>query len=341
MFLDALEAEVHGMPQGFAPETVFIGGGTPTELSDSDFERLLGIIRRGTDARCIAEWTCESNPGTLTREKARMMMEHGVNRVSVGVQSFDEKNLEFLGRVHSGEDAREAVDILRDAGLTNLNLDLMFGIPGSSEETLLRDLRGMIELSPAHASCYCLTFESGTGLEDLRKQGYVQEMSGEDTRRQYQIVRKTLNDAGYSQYEISNFSRPGFQCLHNRLYWGSGQYIGIGPSAASNWRGARYENVKSIRKYCERLLAGHSARSLEERLDSRAKAREALVFSLRRTDGVSTTRFFHDTGFEIEALCGAPLEMLENEGYLEREGDRLRLTDKGLFVSDAVFSELI
>jgi oxygen-independent coproporphyrinogen-3 oxidase len=340
-FLGALELEFQRLPTGFEPETVFIGGGTPTELADSDFERLLRMVFSAVNIDAISEWTCEANPGTLTQKKAELMESFGVNRVSVGVQSFHHKNLEFLGRIHDGDDARKAVDMLRSAGISNLNLDLIFGIPGSSEEILRHDLRQIIELNPAHASCYCLMFEPGTPLDDLRKRGYVKETPDEDSLRQYNLVRSTYEMAGYRQYEISNFAKAGFECRHNLLYWGDGEYIGVGPSAASHWHGTRYENVRSIRKYCDMLHRGESARNFEERLDPETRARDTLVFALRRIDGVSTTGFLEDTGYAVGTLCGGRLKALEQEGFLEHNGDMLRLTEKGLYVSDAVFAELI
>ena len=339
--LRALKSELGDLPSEFQPRTIFIGGGTPTELADSDFQKLLLMISSAVNTDKVAEWTCEANPGTLTQKKAELMVSHGVNRVSIGVQSFHHKNLEFLGRIHSGEDAHDAVKMLRDAGISNLNLDLIFGIPGSSEEILRRDLEQIVELNPSHASCYCLMFEPGTPLDDLRKRGYVRETPDEDSLSQYSLVRETYERAGYRQYEISNFAKPGFECRHNLLYWGDGEYIAVGPSAASNWHGSRYENVRGIRKYCDMLSRGESARKFEERLDPETRARETLVFSLRRIDGVSTAGFFETTGYEIGALCGGHVRALERDGFLEQRGDRLRLTEKGLFVSDAVFAELI
>jgi len=340
-FLEALESEFRSLPAGFNPGTVFIGGGTPTELSDSDFERLLRMVCSVVGSDVVTEFTCEANPGTLTSKKAEMMKSFGVNRVSIGVQSFHHENLEFLGRIHSGDDARAAVHMLRNAGISNLNIDLIFGIPGSSAEILRRDLEQIIELNPQHTSCYCLMFEPGTPLDDLRKRGYVREIPDEESLRQYALVRAIYEQAGYRQYEISNFAKPGFECRHNLLYWGGGEYIGVGPSAASHWHGTRYENVRSIRKYCDMLHQGESPRNSEERLDAETRARETLVFALRRIDGISTAGFLENTGYEIGTLCGDRVQTLEREGYLEHQGDMLRLTEKGLYVSDAVFAELM
>lgn len=340
-YLDALAAELDRRPRDFVPDTIFIGGGTPTELSDGDFERLLGIICSVVDLSRVSEWTCESNPGTLTRSKADAMRAAGVNRVSLGVQSFDARTLEFLGRIHSPEEAESGFRLLRDAGFDNINLDLMYGIPGSSTDIVRADLERLVRLSPEHAACYCLIFEDGTPLNDLRAKGFVKETDDETELEQYDIVRRALADAGYRHYEISNFARPGRECRHNLWYWGSGEYLGFGPSAHSHWRGRRFGNVKNLDAYCANLLAGESAEAFSEKLDPEPKAREALVMGLRRIEGVRRDAFRTETGFDYQELCGSTLAWLEQEGLVRTDENRLRLTDRGLFVSDGVFAELV
>jgi oxygen-independent coproporphyrinogen-3 oxidase len=341
VFLDALEAELRQLPAGFRPETIFIGGGTPTELSDADFRRLFEILRARVDLGGIVEWSCESNPGTLTEAKACILREAGVNRVSLGVQSFDPPTLEFLGRIHSAEEAEAGFHLLRAHGFDNINLDLMYGIPGGTREAVERDLDRLIALGPEHAACYCLIFEDGTPLADLRKKGFVKEVDDETELVQYQLVRDRLAAAGYRHYEISNFARPGRECAHNLLYWGAGEYIGCGPSAHSHWAGERYGNVRDLKAYCERMLGGTSPRAFTERLDPAAKARETLVMALRRRDGVSRDAFRQATGYDYRQLCGETMDWLTREGLLEETGTGVRLTDQGLFLSDGVFAELV
>jgi oxygen-independent coproporphyrinogen-3 oxidase len=340
-YLAALEVELASLPPGFVPETIFFGGGTPTELATADLSRLLAMVRRRVDPGRVREWTCESNPGTLTPEKAELLRASGVNRVSLGVQSFDPENLRFLGRIHTAEEAVAGFRLLRACGFGNVNLDLIFGIPGSSQETLRRDLETLAALGPEHASCYCLIFEEGTPLARMRAQGLVREVAEEDELAQYALAREVLARAGYRHYEISNFARPGRECRHNLLYWGAGEYVGVGPSAHSHWGGARWGNVKSLVLWTERLLAGRPARDFEERLEPEARAREALVMGLRRTDGVERAAFRAETGFDYAALRGREIERLAGLGLLEEAGGRLRLTERGLFVSDAVFAELV
>lgn len=341
LFLDALEAELRRLPQAFAPETIFIGGGTPTELSDRDFGRLLEMIPRHVQTANVTEWTCEANPGTLTQSNVEMLTHSGVNRVSLGVQSFEAKNLEFLGRIHSAEEARAGYHLLRSHGMHNINIDLIYGVPGSTLETHINDVNTMIDLAPEHTSCYCLTFEEGTPLTRLRNKGYVHEVKGDEACVQYEAIRDRLARAGYRQYEISNFTKAGYECRHNLLYWSACDYIGCGPSAHSHWAGARYGNARNLKQYCEALLAGESARNFEERLHPQDKAKETLVIGLRRMEGVTRDLFKRQTGFDYEELRGPQIEKFSRLGLLQKTDNHIRLTEKGCFVSDAVFSELI
>ena len=340
-FMAALARELQDLPRPFRPETVFMGGGTPTELSAADLGALLDLLHRHVDLSAVTEWTCESNPGTLTREKAHLLKAAGVNRMSLGVQSFDPKTLEFLGRIHSADEAAEGYHLLRDVGFPSLNLDLIYGVPGSGLEVVQRDVERLIELGPDHAACYCLIFEDGTPLADLRARGFVKEVDDDTEREQYEWVRNRLRAAGYEHYEISNFAKPGHTCRHNRLYWGAGEYLGVGPSAHSHWRGERYGNVRDLAAYGRKMLAGQSVRAFSERLEPEAKARETLVMALRLREGITWAQFQHDTGFELRALCGDTLNWLAEQDLLELTGDGVRLTEAGLFVSDGVFAELV
>lgn len=340
-FLDALDMELGKLPPGFAPETVYIGGGTPTALAPARLEELFDSIRRGVDLRRVTEWTCEANPGTLAREEAEILREAGVNRVSLGVQSFAAENLAFLGRIHSPREAKDAYALLREEGFASINLDLMYGIPGSSREMLERDLAQVVALDPDHVSCYGLIFEDGTPLTKLRDRGQVEEVDDDEQLEQYALVRRTLRDAGYHHYEISNFAKPGFQCRHNLLYWSGGEYIGCGPAAHGHWRGRRYGNVRSVGDYSRLLLEGQGVRATDEKLEPEAKARETLIMSLRRLDGVKRDEFQKQTGFDYRALRGKEIDGLRELGVLEESDGTLRLTEKGLFVSDSVFAELV
>jgi oxygen-independent coproporphyrinogen-3 oxidase len=341
LFLAALDIELGRLPRRFRPETVFLGGGTPTELASGDLARLLDLVRRRVDLSRVVEWTCESNPGTLTREKALLLREAGVNRVSLGIQSFEPRNLSFLGRIHTAEDAEAGVRLLRECGHRNLNLDVIFGIPGGSMETVARDIERAVALEPDHIACYGLIFEEGTPLSTMRERGLVRPVEDDEEARQYEWIRAALARAGYRQYEISNYARPGRECRHNLLYWSAGEYIGLGPSAHSHWEGARWANERDLGRWARALLSGRDPRAFEERLEPEARAREALVMGLRRRDGWAREEFEAATGFDWRALCGEAIERLSALGLLEEEGGRLRLAEKALFVSDAVLAELV
>ncbi|OQA24399.1 MAG: Oxygen-independent coproporphyrinogen-III oxidase 1 [Verrucomicrobia bacterium ADurb.Bin345] len=337
-YLDALELELSRLPRDFKPDTVFVGGGTPTVLDAVRLGRLLELIGR---AAAPAEWTVEANPGTLDRDKAVLLKRAGVNRVSLGIQSFDPANLSLLGRIHTAEQAVAAFALLRETGFENISVDLMYAIPGVVRGVLERDLRHVTELKPEHVACYALIFEEGTELTRLRDAGEIREVGDDEQLSRYRLVRHSLGDAGLRHYEISNFARKGFECRHNLLYWSGGEYIGCGPAAHSHRGGVRWANVRDVRRYCEALGAGKPARDFEEKLEPEAKARETLVMSLRRLDGVSRDEFRARTGFDYRALRGREIGKLVALGMLEDDGTRLRLTEKGLFVSDSVFAELV
>ncbi len=340
-FLDALRTELEGLPDGFAPETIFIGGGTPTELSDRDFRRLLSDIRDTVCLDRLTEWSCESNPGTLSRANVEALLRAGVTRVSLGVQSFDDRTLEFLGRIHTAEEAEAGIQLLRDAGIRNINLDLIFGIPGAPADGPLRDAERAIALHPEHIAVYCLTIEDGTPFADMKRRGLFHEVRPGRQSRQYAAIRSRLRRAGYEQYEISNFARPGFRCRHNELYWTGGPYLGCGPAAHSHWDGARWSNPADLTRYITDRRAGAPPAYPRDILASEARARERLVFGLRHLDGVDRRGFREETGADLLALGGEPLRRHLEAGRLRWRGDRLCLAPRALFCSDAVFADLI
>lgn len=337
-YLAALAVELSRLPAGFKADTVFVGGGTPTSLPAERLERLLGLIRAASSP---AEWTVEANPGTLDRENATLLKAAGVNRVSLGIQSFDAASLEFLGRIHTADEASAAFALLRETGFTNVSVDLMYGIPCASRATVAADLDAAIALAPEHVACYALIFEEGTELTRLRDAGRVREVDDDEQLEQYRMVRRVLGANGLRHYEISNFARPGFECRHNLLYWSGGDYIGCGPAAHSHRCGVRWSNVRDVAAYCERIESDAWPRDFEEKLEPEAKARETLIMSLRRLDGVPRDEFRERTGFDYHALRGAEIARLVGLGMLTESGGRLRLTEQGLFVSDAVFAELV
>ena len=340
-FLDALLREFSLLPEAFSPKTVFLGGGTPTSLSADQLARLLEGLRKRVDLSKVEEFSCEANPGTLSLEKLKRLRDGGVNRLSFGVQSFNEEVLHLLGRIHSAEKAKEAVYLARDAGFENMSLDLIQGIPNTTTSDVEEDLRQVLELNPQHLSCYNLSYESGTPLAQDLADGKIAEISEELEAEMYFLTKRILEEAGYKHYEISNYAKPSFECRHNLLYWTGGSYWGCGPAAHSHWKNVRWGNMASLKKYITALKNNQLPQENLESLSAIEKAKETLVMNLRLLDGVNPEKFKQQTGFDLFALCGEEIQQLEEEGLLEKEEHRICLTSRALFISNAVFSELI
>ena len=341
LYLDALEREIDTRPPGFDPDTVFVGGGTPTALDGPSLSRLLRTVRRAVRPSRIREWTVEANPGTLSPAGLRALRAAGVNRLSIGAQTFHPGGLALLGRLHGPDDIDAAVHRARGAGFENVGVDLIFALPGQTADSLRADLRRAIALRPDHVSCYALTLEEGTPLAAQAAAGAVTPVSDATARRLFDLARRTLADAGYEHYEISNFARPGRACRHNLLYWSGGEYLGFGPAAHSHWRGVRWGNVRSLEAWASALSEGRNPRDFEERPTPEAAARETLVFSLRRLAGVDRETFRRKTGFDYEELRGPEVADLVRQGLLHRTATGIRLADRALFISDTVFAALI
>ncbi len=340
-FFQALEKELAALPAGFAPDTVYIGGGTPTALDAAQLGDLLDLVRRRVPLAAVREWTVEANPGTLDAGKAAVLRRAGVNRVSLGVQSLDDAALRRLGRLHTAAEARAGFDLLRAAGFDNVSVDLMYALPGETTERMLADVRGLLAWQPEHLSCYALAIEPGTPLAEQQARGALVEVPDEEQAEQYHALRRTLLAAGWEHYEISNFARPGRACRHNLNYWRGGEYAGCGPAAHGHTAGRRHANVEDLDDYCRRIEAGGSPRDFEEELAPEAKARETLIVWLWLLEGVDLAAFRQQTGFDALALSGAALEQLCAQGLLELGAGRLRLTERALFVSNRVFAELV
>ena len=340
-FLNALKIELDMLPDYFYPETIFVGGGTPTEISDDGLSELLGILHKRVSIEDVKEWTCEGNPETIDNTTVKILKASGVNRISLGVQSFNHDVLAFLGRVHSAQTAIDSYQLFRSKGFGNINLDLIYGTPGVRTTLVENDVDRLIELNPEHVSCYCLSFEEGTPLHDALLRGDVVEQDEDICLEQYNVIRSKLKSAGYKHYEISNFAKPGYECQHNLIYWGGGDYIGCGPAAHSHWQGKRYANVSNLQQYCAKLKEGKLPIVFEEALDPESKARETLIMGLRKLKGVQRVPFQMHTGFDFYDLCSKEIEHLKDVQLLEGDEQSLRLTERGLFISDAVFAELV
>jgi oxygen-independent coproporphyrinogen-3 oxidase len=346
-FLDALEREIQQAAPRLAPRTIFIGGGTPSILSAAQFERLLKHLFAcvpSLKSRITAhafEWTVETNPATVSLEKARLLRSFGVNRVSMGVQALDDPALEQLGRVHTVAMAHKSLDILREAGFANINMDFIFAIPGQTLAQWTDTLRRAVALAPQHLSTYELTWEDDTPLLHELQQGRVAPPDEATTLAMYEQMQAVAAESGFQQYEISNFARPGFECRHNLNYWRGGDYIGLGPGASGYVDGRRYKNVANTDIYCERIERGQSPVDYDERLTPRARAGELVAFALRMNEGITAAAFHAQTGFLLDRLWPDELCALAKDRLVEWDGLRLRLTERGRLLADEVAERFI
>ncbi|MBU3666640.1 MAG: radical SAM family heme chaperone HemW [Chthoniobacterales bacterium] len=324
-----LEAEMFG--GGCTPRTIFVGGGTPTALSVTQLERLFGGLSRHLDLSGVEEFTVEMNPATVTMRKAEMLRRHGVNRVSMGVQSWDAELLKLLGRVHSAPQVRESFAILRAAGFENLNLDLIYGIPGQTRAQWTDSIRRTIDLGPEHISAYCLTYEEDTDFFRRLERGEFREYSERDAEF-FELCAAELAEAGYAQYEISNYARAGRECLHNLAYWQGDDYLGLGPSAWSTIGTKRWQNVPDTAGYVRAVQAGNRPHGTSEIVPDETREMEKIAFGLRTSAGIEAARL----GERHELITG-----LREEGLLEDHGPRVRLTARGRLLADEIAAELI
>lgn len=334
-----LVREAEGVPAGFSPSTIFIGGGTPTALPADVFARLLAFIAGHWGGEGLQEWTVEANPGTLSPEKLARMREAGVTRISLGAQSFSAGTLAALGRIHTAGQIRDAVAMARDAGIPQVSLDLMYGWHSPAAATaraaldaVRSDIDAALALAPDHISAYCLEIEPGTPLAALRDAGRRVAAPPSLQRRAYDLLRSRLAAAGYRHYELSNFALPGHECRHNLLYWSGGSYIGLGPAAHSHWNGERRGNTPTLPAWSVEF---------RETLPPHRKACETLVMGLRRTAGWTRGGFRAATGFDYLDLRGDEIARLSSDGLLLSTPDSICLPPSAYFVSDTVFSVLV
>jgi len=344
-YVDALAAEsALRTPADFAPRTVFVGGGTPTALDDADFAKMLALVRDvAARGGRLVEWTVEANPGSLTPWKARALADAGVTRISLGVQSFDDAVLRSVGRVHDAKTAREAVAIARNSGVPAVSLDLLFAIPGQGLATFENDLREAVALGTDHVSAYALLYEHGTAMTRRHDEGLVEREEEDVELTMMRRAREVLGAAGFGRYEVSNFARPGRECLHNVNYWRNGEYLGLGASAASYLGGERRTNVASWRDYETAVLAGRDAVAFSERLTPAAAMGEEVMLRLRMAEGVSLAALTSRWGIDAARRYATLVRQFVAAGILEATdgGDRLAFTERGLEIADGVLAEFV
>lgn len=335
-YLGALEQELSGLGTPQPVDTLFFGGGTPTRLRGDDLRRLLASTLYWLPPATGAEISIEANPNDVDPECLEILVEHGVTRISLGGQSFDAAKLKRLERTHCGDELTRAIELSR-AALPQVSVDLIFGVPGETLDVWQRDLAKVIELAPQHVSTYGLTFERGTTFWSRLSKGQLQQADEELERALYEMAIESLTGSGYEHYEISNFARPGSACRHNQTYWAGDSYFAFGPGAARYVDGRREMNHRSTTTWLKRIAAGQSPVAESEILSAEDRARELLVFGMRRLAGVNLRDFRQRTCFEVAQLAGEHLGNFIERGLLVAEPNRLRLSRAGLLVSDSIW----
>ncbi len=342
-FVDRLIAELRAYADfrgtdGDVLETIFVGGGTPTLLRPDLWRRLLPELRRCLRPAAEAEFTVEANPETVTPELAAILAQGGVNRVSIGAQSFHPRHLKTLERWHDPANVERAMMIFRDAGITNLNLDLIFAIPGQTVDDWLADLEQAVALEPMHLSCYGLTYEPNTAMTVRLRAGRIEPVDEEVEAAMYESALDRLAEAGFEQYEISNWSRPGMASRHNLHYWRNGNWWAFGPSASGHLDGVRWKNVPRLSDYL--AVTPWSPVTDVEGMDADRRLGERLMLGLRLREGLLHADLRTWLADDAEGRWGV-IEQAMKARMMELHQDRIRLTRQGMLVADSILADLV
>lgn len=321
--------------RGRVADTLFFGGGTPTLLPDGAWEMLASCLRECFDIAPDAEWTAEANPATVDAKKARLLRRLGVNRISIGMQSAQDGELARLGRIHRASDLPVAVQAAREGGFDNISLDLMFGIPGQTAESLSASLDAALALSPSHLSVYSLQIEEGTPFYRQRTALPLPDEESEDAM--HTVLLDRLKAAGFVHYEISNFALPGRECRHNLRYWQRGDYLGFGIAAHAFLDGVRSYNTESLEEY---MKAPTEVRETESVPDIREAEYEAIMLGLRLGSGINEKDFLREFGHGFHERYGEALAPIVCANLAQWDGQFTRLTETGMRLSNAVLTEL-
>jgi len=322
-------------------ETVFLGGGTPTALTPEQLERLLELIHQYVPMAKDVEWSSEANPDELTREKMEVLYNGGVNRLSMGVQTFDQDLLKRLGRTHANDDVLRAVETAREVGFSNISFDLMYGLPGQTMAQWDETLERAFAFNMPHFSAYSLIIEPKTVFYNLMVKGKLNTVTEDLEGDMYERLMDEMEKHGLHQYEISNFAKPGHESRHNLLYWDNEEYIGVGAGAHGYVNGIRYSNHGPLKKYMEPLETG--MRPVLDATDVSVKAQmeEEMFLGLRKTAGVNMAHFEEKFGSPLEQVYGEILQNEKTKGNLAVERGYVKLTQKGRFVGNEVFEQFL
>ncbi len=347
-FTEALQKDMQMADFSFPADTIYFGGGTPSVLDPDQIDRIIKAAYQCFSIAESAEITIEVNPGTISLEKLKTYRRIGINRLNIGVQSFQDEQLRFLGRIHSGNEAKCAIEWARKAGFDNIGLDLIYGLPAQSENIWLSDLDAALESDPAHLSCYMLTYPKGTPIEKQRKAGLFCPSDDNTVSSLFLKTGEYLNLRGYLHYEISNFARSEtLMSRHNRKYWNDVSYLGFGPSAHSflpltpalsptgeREKFERFWNVRSVKRYIQRIDAGKRPTAGREELTRDQQMMEAIYLGLRQKQGIDIARFDKKFRMSFEERFKDVLKQLEREGLTEAHPGVCSLSEKGMLFAD-------
>ena len=320
--------------------TLYIGGGTPTALSAQQLAYLLTELPKVMDLSELEEFTIEANPGDLDTDKIAVLKDSQVNRVSLGVQTFDNKMLKKIGRSHQEQDIYDNIRYLKQAGFDNISIDLIYALPGQTMDQVKENVAKAIDLDIPHMSLYSLILENHTVFMNRMRRGKLPLPKEELEAEMFEYIIEELEKAGFEHYEISNFSKPGFESRHNLVYWDNAEYYGLGAGASGYVDGIRYKNHGPIRHYLEAVEAG-KARITEEHLTLEEKMEEELFLGLRKKTGVSKARFEEKFGVSFDQRYGQVVASLTEQGLLVPDDKQVRMTKRGLFLGDTVAEKFI
>ncbi len=333
-YIDALQKEALKY-EGEKVDTIFIGGGTPSILSPKQILKITDMCFNVFDVNSDYEFTVEVNPGTINDEKAEAMLKGGINRISVGVQSFNDEELKIIGRIHDSKTAYNTVCHLKNMGFENISIDLMTALPNQTMKSLKNNLETAISLPLSHISAYSLIIEDGTVLKQEYLRGELNIPDEDDDREMYEYTVKYLKEKGFMQYEISNFAKEGKECKHNIKYWTGEKYIGLGVAAHSYDGDCRYYNTSDIDKY----ISGSKREVIK--LTESDKIAEFMITGLRMNIGISKCDFKQRFGCDIESVFGDKLSKFIKLGLISFDGERYSLTDRGINVSNGILCEFV
>lgn len=335
------EMEIAVKEYAVKAKTIFIGGGTPSCLPENLLEAVLKAVQQYFVSDALIEYTMEANPGTLSEKKLELMKAYGVNRLSFGVQSDRADHLNMLGRIHSFDEAKQAVEMARSAGFNNINLDFMYGLPGQTVEQWKETLEKAICLKPQHLSLYQLKIEEGTAMYQWLEEGKIAEFDDEQALEMYRVSQNLLAKHGYGQYEISNYAQPGRESLHNQVYWRTDDYLGVGLGACSWVRPLRWNNSFEMSDYIIQVQEGKLPKQEPEHLTEMEQMEETVFMALRMNQGLSRKRFAERFGKPVEAVFADALKRCIEKGWISELEEAYCLTEEGRVLGNLVFMEFI